>query len=47
MKGRLKPGVSIAQASADLTGIGNRLEQLYPKSNRNQHVDVETEFQCA
>jgi predicted permease len=45
VKGRLKPGVGIAQASADLTGIGNRLEQMYPTTNRNQHVDVETEFQ--
>jgi predicted permease len=45
VKGRLKPGVGIAQASADLTSIGNRLEQMYPKSNRNQHVDVVTEFQ--
>jgi macrolide transport system ATP-binding/permease protein len=45
VKGRLKPGVGIAQASADLTGIGNRLEQTYPQSNRNQHVDVETELQ--
>jgi predicted permease len=45
VKGRLKPGVGIAQASADLTSIGNRLEQIYPKSNRNQHVDVVTEFQ--
>jgi macrolide transport system ATP-binding/permease protein len=45
VKGRLKPGTSIAQSSADLTGIGTRLEQMYPKSNRNQRVDVETEFQ--
>ena len=45
VKGRLKPGVSIAQASADLTGIATRLEQMYPKSNRNQRVDVQTEFQ--
>jgi predicted permease len=45
VKGRLKPGVGIAQASADLTAIGNRLEQMYPKTNRNQRVDVETEFQ--
>ncbi len=45
VKGRLKPGVSIAQAAADLTGIGTRLEQMYPQSNRNQRVDVETEFQ--
>jgi len=45
VKGRLKPGVGIAQAAADLTGIGTRLEQMYPQSNRNQHVDVQTEFQ--
>ncbi len=45
VKGRLKPGVCVAQASADLTAIGNRLEQMYPKTNRNQRVDVETEFQ--
>jgi predicted permease len=45
VKGRLKPGVGIAQASADLTGIATRLEQMYPQSNRNQRVDVETEFQ--
>jgi macrolide transport system ATP-binding/permease protein len=45
VKGRLKPGVGIAQANADLTAIASRLEQMYPKSNRNQRVDVETEFQ--
>ncbi len=45
VKGRLKPGVGISQAGADLTGIATRLEQMYPKSNRNQRVDVQTEFQ--
>ncbi len=45
VKGRLKPGVGIAQANSDLTAIASRLEQMYPKSNRNQRVDVETEFQ--
>ena len=44
VKGRLKPGMGIAQAGGDLTGIGNRLEQMYPKTNRNQHADVQTEF---
>ena len=44
VKGRLKPGVTIAQASADLSGIGMRLEQMYPQTNRNQRADVETEF---
>jgi len=33
---RLKPGVSIEQASAELDGIGLRLEQLYPESNKNR-----------
>jgi predicted permease len=29
--GRLKPGISIAQASADLTGIANRLAEIHPQ----------------
>lgn len=45
VKGRLKPGVTIAQAAADLHGIGNRLEQMYPETNRNRNVDVQTELQ--
>ncbi len=45
VKGHLKPGVTIAQASADLTSIGARLEQLYPQTNRDHHVDVLTEVQ--
>jgi predicted permease len=45
LKGRLKPGVSVAQAAADFTAIAARLEQLYPKSNRNNRVNVESEFQ--
>ena len=45
VKGRLKPGVSVAQASADLAALSTRLEQAYPQSNRNQRVGVESEFQ--
>ena len=30
VRGRLKPGGGIAQASADITAIGTRLEQAYP-----------------
>jgi predicted permease len=45
VKGRLKPGVTIAQANAEAAAIATRLEQMYPQSNRNQRVDVETEFQ--
>ena len=46
VKGRLKPGIGIAQASADLAAIATRLEQMYPQTNRNQRVDVSTEFQA-
>ena len=45
VKGHLKPGVTIAQASADLTSIGKRLEQMYPQTNRDHHVDVLSEVQ--
>jgi putative ABC transport system permease protein len=31
--GRLKPGVSVSQALADLTTVAKRLEQQYPNSN--------------
>ena len=38
--GRLSPGVSAAAAQAEMTGIGTRLEQQYPNSNRNKNVSV-------
>ena len=38
--GRLKPGVSVGQAQSEMTGIGARLEQQYPESNRNKGVAV-------
>ena len=34
--GRLKPGVTQQQASADLAAISSRLEKLYPQTNTNQ-----------
>jgi predicted permease len=44
VKGRLKPGVTEAQATQDLEGIAKRLEQTYPKTNRNQKVLVQSEL---
>ncbi|HEY1495091.1 MAG TPA: ABC transporter permease, partial [Candidatus Solibacter sp.] len=38
--GRLKDGVSVEQAQAQLTAIGERLAQAYPLSNRNQNFRV-------
>src|SRR5262245_39210758 len=32
--GRLKPGITLAQAQADLTMLGDRLAATYPNSNR-------------
>jgi predicted permease len=38
--GRLKPGVSLEQAQAEMAGIGARLENQYPDSNRGKNVAV-------
>ncbi len=38
--GRLKPGVSRAQAQADMTAIAQRLEQQYPGTNTGFGVNV-------
>ncbi|MGH9777491.1 MAG: ABC transporter permease [Candidatus Acidiferrales bacterium] len=40
--GRLKPGVTLAQAQADLEGIAQRLEQQYPQSNSGWGVRTAT-----
>ncbi len=36
--GRLKPGVSFAQANASMIAFSKRLEQLYPGQNSGRHV---------
>ena len=36
VKGRLKPGVTMAQAQTELTVIATDLERAYPDTNRNQ-----------
>jgi predicted permease len=43
--GRLKPGVTVAQAQAELVGIAKALERAYPDTNKNRSVAVRTEFE--
>jgi predicted permease len=37
---RLKPGVTITRASAEMSGIENRLRQIYPAADRGVDADV-------
>jgi len=45
VKGRLKPGVGIGQAQADLSGLAAGLERDYPETNRNQKIQVRSELE--
>lgn len=45
IKGRLKSGVTMAQAQTELSVIATDLERAYPDTNRNQRVAVRTELQ--
>ncbi|HEY7288439.1 MAG TPA: ABC transporter permease [Vicinamibacterales bacterium] len=45
IKGRLKPGVTQAQAQAELTAIGLDLQRAYPDTNKNRDFVVRTELQ--
>ena len=40
--GRLKPGVSRAAATTEITGIAKQLEQQYPDTNKNMTIEVMT-----
>ncbi|MBO0800388.1 MAG: ABC transporter permease, partial [Blastocatellia bacterium] len=42
--GRLKPGVTVAQADADLKRIASNLAKQYPKENADMNVRVVSEF---
>ena len=45
IKGRLKPGVTMAQAQTELSGIAADLERAYADTNRNRSTEVRTELQ--
>ena len=45
IKGRLKPGVTMAQAQTELDVIAKDLERAYPDTNRNRGLIVRTELQ--
>ena len=46
LKGRLKAGVSQAEAQAELTAIGADLERAYPETNKNRGLSIRTEIQA-
>jgi macrolide transport system ATP-binding/permease protein len=45
VKGRLRPGMGIHQAEADVKAISAALRSTYPKTDENLQLKVETEFQ--
>jgi len=45
LKGRLKPGVTMAQAQTELSIIARDLERAYPDTNKNRNLLVQTELQ--
>lgn len=45
--GRLKPGISIQQASSDLDNIARDLERKYPESNTNRRVRLDVLLEAA
>jgi predicted permease len=45
VKGRLKPGVGIGQAQADIAALSTGLQKLHSQSGRDQHLQVATELQ--
>ncbi len=46
IKGRLKAGVTIAQAQTELDVIAKDLERAHPETNRNRSMAVRTELQA-
>jgi len=44
LKGRLRTGVSVAEARAELDAVGRALEQAYPESNLGYGISAQTEL---
>jgi putative ABC transport system permease protein len=44
LKGRLRPGISLAEAQAELATLGRDLERAYPDTNTNQALVAQTEL---
>jgi predicted permease len=44
LKGRLAPGVTLAEAQTELSSIAADLERAYPDTNRNRSLEVRTEL---
>ncbi len=44
IKARLSPGVTLAEARAELAAIGLDLERAFPDTNKNQALTAQTEF---
>ena len=45
VKARLKPGVSMLKAQAELVSIWSNLQRQYPENNQNLRILVQTELQ--
>lgn len=45
IKGRLRSGVTMAEAQTELSGMGRDLQRAYPDTNRNRIMAVRTELQ--
>jgi predicted permease len=45
VKGRLKPGIPISEARAELHVIAENLQRAYPKTNRGRDATARTEFE--